>query len=609
MNVGVNTEPLYPGLASLLALRQQADLILRPGGQRKRRMAEPAAAGVAAEAPVAPAVIQVDSGSNARGVPEETQLPLGASAISPRGVEGLPSAAVPASPETPQAPAQAHLPDASSQMLALAPIGAASVAGASVSAARSGSAGGTTWSATLEVASNQLGNTFTFLCPKCQRQCPVSQARARGAQTWCAADNNSYAALQQRWARNRKLKDWWNGLNAADQTKWFQKWQQFDTRKRFDTLKFIERTVESFEMIEDDVDAWMTYDKFYLEKKLLGLADPAIEGQWRDIVNGRRAECIYRRNQWLIPRYEGFERRVRRRLSQELESQRSISVEDAEQLTNLLLRGRETLMQARGSVQPTLTIEGRAGPSVISTPGDQPAGPQPANMMLDNVEREVRAVASDEAQRRQMEADELTAANLVGDQPQPDGKGKGKGKGKATTASQLALDKTKVENAARTLKVNIEGLYSKVIDDFTDLTQRVIQAKGLTALDAAADDVVVAMEALKTAALASYDQKTADVKQIEQEKLTSSSTKFDYDTALGQMRVVTTSLKQVAVRLTISFSPCLEKYSCSEISGSAWGALQARGIEGTVGGLAMARTGGPNVYCPSRPCLGLLGGR
>ena len=80
------------------------------------------------------------------------------------------------------------------------------------------------------MASGEGGVVYTFLCPKCRQHLPLSEATPRGNVQWCIKDNNSYKALAQRWSTNRRLKDYWNSLDADSQTAWFIKWQQVSRR-------------------------------------------------------------------------------------------------------------------------------------------------------------------------------------------------------------------------------------------------------------------------------------------------------------------------------------------------------------------------------------------
>jgi hypothetical protein len=268
-----------------------------------------------------------------------------------------------------------------------------------------------------------------------------------------------------------------------------------------------------------------------------------IEQDWRDIINSRKAECQYRRNQWLIPRYEGFERRVRRRLAQELESFRSISVQEADELTSLLIRGRESLQRSSSQHQDTLTMAPRAAPTVIVTPGDMPAHSIGTDIIMGNIARETRASASDLAMRRQMEAEETMEANLCG--PAAAVLDGAEASGAAISESQLALEKNKVENAIRTLRTTVEALTLKTKSDLEDMSKRIADEHDLESTELAENNVVMALTSCCNQAIRHYHACIVQANQIS-DRIPSSTTKGDFMALLGLVKLISAGVKKVA---------------------------------------------------------------
>ena len=84
--------------------------------------------------------------------------------------------------------------------------------------------------------------SYTFLCPKCRRQQPISMGVPRGNQTICEPDIQSYRSLQQRWGTQRKLREWWIHLDGAAQAAWYCKWQEVALSPTLIFLKNILKT-------------------------------------------------------------------------------------------------------------------------------------------------------------------------------------------------------------------------------------------------------------------------------------------------------------------------------------------------------------------------------
>ena len=154
-----------------------------------------------------------------------------------------------------------------------------------------------------------------FNCPKCKRRLPVAEAVQVGNQTWCVKDRRTYGQLQTRWAKNPKLRTWWNSMTDEEQQTWFLKWQSLTPKARFQQIQYVEKVSLAEEVIEDEVEDFKTYARFHMERKMTdpSATDSAIEADWLDIIDSCRSECLWRRGQWLVPSFNGVRRKKRNR--------------------------------------------------------------------------------------------------------------------------------------------------------------------------------------------------------------------------------------------------------------------------------------------------------
>ena len=166
----------------------------------------------------------------------------------------------------------------------------------------------------------------TFKCTQCQLDKSTTELVMKGTQAWCEADSRSYEGLARRWKNNAALRKWWQAFTPQAKIAWFLNWQGLEPRAKFDFIQFVERTLKTQELIEDEITAWIPYAEYYKDKVAEGKAPRTIEAMWAAEIEARRAECQWHRSQWLLPVFKGLERRVRSRSSQECEAMKSVNV-------------------------------------------------------------------------------------------------------------------------------------------------------------------------------------------------------------------------------------------------------------------------------------------
>ena len=133
------------------------------------------------------------------------------------------------------------------------------------------------------------------------------------------------------------------------QCAWFRKWLTLDAKKRFEMLTSTENTIQANEELEDDIDRYIPYDCWRLEK-IQGRGanteiptDESLMREWRSLVESMQYECLFRRGQWLIPKFVGVGRRNRDRHTVCMHVARCCNIKDAEQMMRVWQAGQAQL--------------------------------------------------------------------------------------------------------------------------------------------------------------------------------------------------------------------------------------------------------------------------
>lgn len=233
-----------------------------------------------------------------------------------------------------------------------------------------------------------------FLCPQCGQYTPLSQGVRKGTTLWCEKDNKPYNSFVSRWQANKRLRQWWNSLSKVERQGWFRKWQSLEAKRRFDFITFVEETCAAQELLEDEIDRFVTFEMWRRNEIIGGQelewSEEQLVDKWKGIVESMRYECIFRRGQWLIPQFEGIERRSRKRLTLAQTASRVANVSDPEQMMSLWQGGVKALQEFAHSAPVTATYQADAGPAIASDarPEDMPQSPAPQNMMLEAIARQ-----------------------------------------------------------------------------------------------------------------------------------------------------------------------------------------------------------------------------
>ena len=218
----------------------------------------------------------------------------------------------------------------------------------------------------------------------------MHELQFKGSQQWCEADVRAYNSLQGRWRTNPKLRAWWNSLTPKQKQCWFTKWQGLDPKRRFDLVSYVEKTILAQEIIDDEVYRWIPYEKFRREKLLEKKQESTIEALWTQALEEHRFEARQCHGKWLLPRFEGLERRSRTRYTQEQDAMRTANVTDAQQMAALWAGGQQLLDRYKASfVAPTTLQTEVPDPHVTAVVADMPHQPLPQDVVLSAISREV----------------------------------------------------------------------------------------------------------------------------------------------------------------------------------------------------------------------------
>ena len=117
----------------------------------------------------------------------------------------------------------------------------------------------------------------------------------------------------------------------------------------------------------------------------------SIAADFCEIVNSNRVNCRHRRNEWLVPVYQGMERRVRSRQSQEQRTSRAASNVEGDELVRLQQEGLQALQRYRDSIVDPVTVHSQNGvalPEIRSRPEEMPPLPMPQDVLADSIQRE-----------------------------------------------------------------------------------------------------------------------------------------------------------------------------------------------------------------------------
>lgn len=191
-------------------------------------------------------------------------------------------------------------------------------------------------------ASSKLIGGSHFTCAKCKYLLPQSMM-SLSKPGECTRDVNSYKALADRWKNVRSLRKWWAGLTFDQQVEWYRKQHAGvpGTKRRFDDCTYQESSINEGGIEEEEQDHFQPWWLFRDHGLGAGRSLQQLEQEFREAVEKPGSDAIYRRGEWLVPRFAGVTRaKVARTLNRQ-DIMRKKSLEGTEQLTDLQASGQK----------------------------------------------------------------------------------------------------------------------------------------------------------------------------------------------------------------------------------------------------------------------------
>ena len=189
-------------------------------------------------------------------------------------------------------------------------------------------------------------------------------------------------------------------IYGVAQAQWYVKNQALHGQKRnFDNIEYKDQSRKVVSHDEAEVDEFIPWTTFKREGIAEGRSVPELENDWKELTEGPATEAIWRRNQWLVPRFAGVRRAKVRKTEQVSEMARCANVESSEELAQLQ-RGAESLLeQFDQSVQPARSVLPADMPVTNASIADQPVTSAPSDVISQQIHREASWEACTHAQQ------------------------------------------------------------------------------------------------------------------------------------------------------------------------------------------------------------------
>ena len=228
-----------------------------------------------------------------------------------------------------------------------------------------------------------------FSCMKCKLKWSVRDMSSRS--NVCKLDNASYVALTERWKNQRQLRVWFTALSDDQKGVWFRAQHGVSAKRSWDVMMFTETSKRATYGDEHDLEKFVTWRKF---KRRMFTENPGIKveriaAKWIDIIQDPAVECLWRREQWLVPEYDGVVRQKGRRSEQAGEASRRCGIEGAQHLQNLESGSTLMLENYIKSLPDAATPVDDSAPHVEAHVSDQPTTQKPVDYVGKAILREV----------------------------------------------------------------------------------------------------------------------------------------------------------------------------------------------------------------------------
>ena len=152
----------------------------------------------------------------------------------------------------------------------------------------------------------------------------------------------------------------------------------------------MEKHEMSIEDLEDELEKFQTWKMFLRANPRKSEHD--LKAEWTKIIEENRSECLFRRGEWLVPEFQGIERRIRKRQAESQVVERVAHIKDQATLDSFLASGKQRLDMAKVEISPAvidLTDYHVCAPVINSRPMDMPMRASSSGVFLESMGREV----------------------------------------------------------------------------------------------------------------------------------------------------------------------------------------------------------------------------
>lgn len=207
----------------------------------------------------------------------------------------------------------------------------------------------------------------------------------------CKKDAASYKAITERWAKNKTLKSWFQGLSDVDRVDWFRRQHTLSSgsKRRFDEVSYTETSHKSTGQDDTERDHYQPYSEFLAAGLLRNESIATIEEAWKDIVEAPGCDALFVRGQWCVPKFVGVFRDKVSSIRQNQDIKRQKFIHDSDELTSLFASGSALLQNNLDNIKGAKTKELVQAPTVDCTVADKPVTAPVPNLVLTGSLREV----------------------------------------------------------------------------------------------------------------------------------------------------------------------------------------------------------------------------
>ena len=210
----------------------------------------------------------------------------------------------------------------------------------------------------------------------------------------CAACKSNYKYLTDRWARDKKLKKWFQSKTPEQKQTWFQQRKKNKSNRRsFEDLGYEEADIQEVHEGEDELDhykPWSLYKRHRLQE---GHTLEEAKQYWAEDLADDTIDKKFVRGQWCIAEFEGVMAARGNKRAIQISSKRGTQLQSQADLDRLEASGKATLNQAAKSFATTVARSRRSldEPELDEGDVELPASlPTPVSVLASVMQKEVK---------------------------------------------------------------------------------------------------------------------------------------------------------------------------------------------------------------------------